>query len=152
MAYVDYDVAVVTNVTHEHLDWHGSWENYMAAKARLFEALSTTARKPGVAQDGGAEPRRPLLRLPEGQARRPGASPTRSTGDAGTGLAAATSGIAIRATARVHRSTPGTATAPVRLRLLGRYNVRTRWPPPARAWPWARPSRPSRPGWAPSSA
>ncbi len=44
---VDYDVAVVTNVTHEHLDWHGSWENYMAAKARLFEALNTSYRKPG---------------------------------------------------------------------------------------------------------
>jgi UDP-N-acetylmuramoyl-L-alanyl-D-glutamate--2,6-diaminopimelate ligase len=44
---VDYDVAVVTNVTHEHLDWHGSWENYMAAKARLFEALNTGYRKQG---------------------------------------------------------------------------------------------------------
>jgi UDP-N-acetylmuramoyl-L-alanyl-D-glutamate--2,6-diaminopimelate ligase len=44
---VDYDVAVVTNVTHEHMDWHGSWENYMAAKARLFEMLNTSYRKPG---------------------------------------------------------------------------------------------------------
>jgi UDP-N-acetylmuramoyl-L-alanyl-D-glutamate--2,6-diaminopimelate ligase len=43
---VDYDVAVVTNVTHEHMDWHGSWENYMAAKARLFEMLNTSYRKP----------------------------------------------------------------------------------------------------------
>jgi UDP-N-acetylmuramoyl-L-alanyl-D-glutamate--2,6-diaminopimelate ligase len=43
---VDYDVAVVTNVTHEHLDWHGTWQNYMAAKAKLFEALSTAYRKP----------------------------------------------------------------------------------------------------------
>ena len=44
---VDYDVAVVTNVTHEHLDWHGNWENYMAAKAKLFSALNTGYRKPG---------------------------------------------------------------------------------------------------------
>ncbi len=44
---VDYDVAVVTNVTHEHLDWHGTWDNYMAAKAKLFKALSTAHRKPG---------------------------------------------------------------------------------------------------------
>jgi UDP-N-acetylmuramoyl-L-alanyl-D-glutamate--2,6-diaminopimelate ligase len=43
---VDYDVAVVTNVTHEHMDWHGSWEKYMAAKARLFEMLNTSYRKP----------------------------------------------------------------------------------------------------------
>lgn len=47
VACVDYDVAVVTNVTHEHLDWHGSWENYMASKARLFEALNGSYRKPG---------------------------------------------------------------------------------------------------------
>jgi UDP-N-acetylmuramoyl-L-alanyl-D-glutamate--2,6-diaminopimelate ligase len=44
---VDYDVAVVTNVTHEHLDWHGNWDNYMAAKAKLFEALNTSHRKRG---------------------------------------------------------------------------------------------------------
>ncbi len=43
---VDYDVAVVTNVTHEHLDWHGSWQNYMDAKARLFKALGSSYRKP----------------------------------------------------------------------------------------------------------
>src|SRR5215203_6089560 len=47
---VDYDVAVVTNVTHEHMDWHGSWENYMAAKARLFEMLNTGYRKSGTAK------------------------------------------------------------------------------------------------------
>lgn len=44
---VDYDVAVVTNVTHEHMDWHKNWENYMGAKARLFEMLGTSYRKPG---------------------------------------------------------------------------------------------------------
>ena len=48
VAYIDYDVAVVTNVTHEHLDWHGSWENYMQAKARLFRALETSQRKPDI--------------------------------------------------------------------------------------------------------
>ncbi len=34
---VPYEIAVVTNVTHEHLDYHGSFENYVAAKRRLFE-------------------------------------------------------------------------------------------------------------------
>ncbi len=43
---VDFDVAVVTNITHEHLDFHGSWENYRDAKALLFRALSSTRRKP----------------------------------------------------------------------------------------------------------
>ena len=37
----EFDVAVVTNITHEHLDYHGDWEAYFAAKARLFEGLRT---------------------------------------------------------------------------------------------------------------
>lgn len=41
----EYDIAVVTNVTHEHLDYHGTYENYLAAKGRLFEMLSETAEK-----------------------------------------------------------------------------------------------------------
>ncbi len=36
---VDFDVAIVTNVTHEHLDYHGDYESYLAAKARLFSSL-----------------------------------------------------------------------------------------------------------------
>jgi len=44
----DFDVAVVTNVTHEHLDYHGSYEQYRADKARLFRGLTASHRKPGV--------------------------------------------------------------------------------------------------------
>ncbi len=44
----DFDVAVVTNVTHEHLDYHGTYEEYRAAKARLFRHLATSFRKPNV--------------------------------------------------------------------------------------------------------
>jgi UDP-N-acetylmuramoyl-L-alanyl-D-glutamate--2,6-diaminopimelate ligase len=44
----DLDLAVVTNVTHEHLDIHGSIEAYRRAKAMLFEHLATAYRKPGV--------------------------------------------------------------------------------------------------------
>ncbi|HEX9116148.1 MAG TPA: UDP-N-acetylmuramoyl-L-alanyl-D-glutamate--2,6-diaminopimelate ligase [Anaerolineae bacterium] len=45
-----FDVAVVTNITHEHLDYHGSYEAYRAAKAMLFRSLATTPRKPGQAK------------------------------------------------------------------------------------------------------
>lgn len=31
------DAAVVLNITQDHLDWHGTMQAYMAAKARLFE-------------------------------------------------------------------------------------------------------------------
>lgn len=41
-----YDIGVVTNITHEHLDQHGSYENYRAAKARLLQLLETTLSKP----------------------------------------------------------------------------------------------------------
>jgi UDP-N-acetylmuramoyl-L-alanyl-D-glutamate--2,6-diaminopimelate ligase len=45
---VDVDVAVLTNVTHEHLDFHGTWEQYRRAKARLFEMAAQSHHKPGV--------------------------------------------------------------------------------------------------------
>jgi UDP-N-acetylmuramoyl-L-alanyl-D-glutamate--2,6-diaminopimelate ligase len=35
----NFSVAAVTNITHEHLNFHGSYEAYRAAKARLFEML-----------------------------------------------------------------------------------------------------------------
>ena len=40
---IDFDVAVVTNITHEHLDYHGSYEAYFAAKATLFEKVAQRA-------------------------------------------------------------------------------------------------------------
>lgn len=44
----EFDVAVVTNITHEHLDYHQTYEAYREAKALLFRSLSTSFRKPGV--------------------------------------------------------------------------------------------------------
>ncbi len=38
VAGVDFDVAVFTNLSHEHLDYHGNMENYGRVKRRLFEA------------------------------------------------------------------------------------------------------------------
>ena len=43
----DFDLAVITNITHEHLDYHGSWEAYREAKARLFRSLDESAPKAG---------------------------------------------------------------------------------------------------------
>lgn len=42
---IDFDVAVYTNLTHEHLDYHKNFDNYFDAKARLFENM----KKDGVA-------------------------------------------------------------------------------------------------------
>ena len=41
-----YDVAVFTNITHEHLDFHGTFEQYRQDKALLFEYLSSEKPKP----------------------------------------------------------------------------------------------------------
>ncbi len=48
VAAVEYDVAALTNITHEHLDIHGSFEAYRAAKFLLFRSLFHSDRKPGV--------------------------------------------------------------------------------------------------------
>jgi len=42
----EFDIGVVTNITHEHMNEHGSYENYRAAKARLFSSLEITLEKP----------------------------------------------------------------------------------------------------------
>jgi len=44
---IDYDVAVFTNLTPEHIESHGGFENYKWAKGRLFAALATGKRKDG---------------------------------------------------------------------------------------------------------
>lgn len=36
--FIDFAVAAVTNVTAEHIEAHGTFENYMAAKGELFKA------------------------------------------------------------------------------------------------------------------
>ncbi|HSM24124.1 MAG TPA: UDP-N-acetylmuramoyl-L-alanyl-D-glutamate--2,6-diaminopimelate ligase, partial [Anaerolineaceae bacterium] len=41
-----FDIAVVTNITHEHLDYHGSYQAYLEAKGRLFESLGIGPSKP----------------------------------------------------------------------------------------------------------
>jgi UDP-N-acetylmuramoyl-L-alanyl-D-glutamate--2,6-diaminopimelate ligase len=59
LAGIDYDVAVVTNITSEHLEVHGSKERYWRAKAMLFERIDPQRRKhPG---PGFAVPRACVL-------------------------------------------------------------------------------------------
>jgi UDP-N-acetylmuramoyl-L-alanyl-D-glutamate--2,6-diaminopimelate ligase len=46
VAGVEYDVAVFTNLTQDHLDYHGTMETYFEAKAKLFGMLGA-AQKTG---------------------------------------------------------------------------------------------------------
>jgi len=45
---LEWDVAVFTNLTQDHLDYHGTMENYFESKAKLFTRLAQqqTKRKP----------------------------------------------------------------------------------------------------------
>jgi UDP-N-acetylmuramoyl-L-alanyl-D-glutamate--2,6-diaminopimelate ligase len=43
---LDFDVALFTNLTRDHLDFHGTFEDYRRAKRRLFELLAASP-KPG---------------------------------------------------------------------------------------------------------
>ena len=45
VAGIDFDVAVITNLTREHLDYHGTMEAYREAKAALFRGLWSAYRK-----------------------------------------------------------------------------------------------------------
>lgn len=44
---VPFDIVALTNVTHEHLDYHGTMEQYRQAKSRLFANLANSKRKNG---------------------------------------------------------------------------------------------------------
>ncbi|HUJ12029.1 MAG TPA: UDP-N-acetylmuramoyl-L-alanyl-D-glutamate--2,6-diaminopimelate ligase [Verrucomicrobiae bacterium] len=46
VAAVDFDIAVFTNLSQDHLDYHHTMKNYFESKAKLFSALGTV-RKTG---------------------------------------------------------------------------------------------------------
>ena len=54
---VPYSVAVMTNVTHEHLDYHKTFERYRDAKRKLFKIANKHGLRTGIinAEDPSAE-------------------------------------------------------------------------------------------------
>ncbi len=45
VAGVEFDTAIFTNLTQDHLDFHGTMENYLRAKSKLFDMVSRRGRK-----------------------------------------------------------------------------------------------------------
>jgi UDP-N-acetylmuramoyl-L-alanyl-D-glutamate--2,6-diaminopimelate ligase len=61
LADVRFDIGVFLNVTHEHLEFHGSFERYRDDKANLFRALDRSAEglaggSKAAGRTGGSEP------------------------------------------------------------------------------------------------
>src|SRR2546428_11873663 len=51
-----FDVAVFTNLTQDHLDFHGTLESYRLAKRRLFELLAGSPKPTRTAVVNGDDP------------------------------------------------------------------------------------------------
>jgi len=56
---IPYSIVVMTNVTHEHLDYHGTFERYRDAKRKLFQLANKASRSKRIgiinAEDPSAE-------------------------------------------------------------------------------------------------
>ena len=46
---VPYQVAVMTNITHDHLEYHGTFQRYLEAKTKLFKIANKHGLKYGIA-------------------------------------------------------------------------------------------------------
>lgn len=56
LAGVQYDVGIFTNLTQDHLDFHGTMEQYEAAKLLLFTEYAAASSKPFVATMNAKDP------------------------------------------------------------------------------------------------
>jgi UDP-N-acetylmuramoyl-L-alanyl-D-glutamate--2,6-diaminopimelate ligase len=113
---VDFDVAVFTNLTQDHLDYHGTMEAYAAAKERLFFEHQPRAAVIHVDDPLGAELARRLSRSDAGRTQLIRVSRRSSDDDA---MFAAESCTAGRFEAKLF----GLESVQIATPLLGRHNV-----------------------------
>ena len=66
---VAYDAAIFTNLSHEHLDLHGSFEAYRAAKLRLFASLAAGDANPAKTVGGTPWPKLAVINRDDPAAR-----------------------------------------------------------------------------------
>ncbi len=128
---IPYDVAIFTNLSHEHLELHGTYEAYRAAKRSLFERLAGAPDRP--AKPATLPGRRPWPRGGIVNADDPEAdvfaAATRAAGarlvTCGVGGGADVRALRVAESAaglRVQVATPR-GTVDLRLPLVGRFNV-----------------------------
>ncbi len=133
---IPFDVAILTNLTHEHLEFHGTFEAYRAAKRSLFERLGAgvagqtgRAVKPRTLPDGRPWPRGGIVNADDPNAaifaaatRNAGAT-LLSYGVEAAGAAVRASDIDVAGDGIVATVTTPRGAATLRLPLLGRFNV-----------------------------
>jgi UDP-N-acetylmuramoyl-L-alanyl-D-glutamate--2,6-diaminopimelate ligase len=120
VAEVAYDAAILTNVTHEHLELHGTFEAYRAAKLSLFERLATpgAAVRPRVGIVNRDDPSAPLF---EAVVRESGARLVTYGADP-SATVHATRVVEDARRLRIRLATPR-GESELELRLAGRFNV-----------------------------
>ncbi|MBM4409024.1 MAG: UDP-N-acetylmuramoyl-L-alanyl-D-glutamate--2,6-diaminopimelate ligase, partial [Chloroflexi bacterium] len=118
---IAYDVAIFTNLSHEHLELHGTFEAYRAAKLGLFERLGRPA-------DGKPWPRAGIVNRDDAEAaifeavtRESGARLVTYGTDRGADVRAERVEESVRGT-RFRAATP-TWGGEIHLTLMGRFNV-----------------------------
>lgn len=66
-AFIDLDALIVTNIAPEHIESHGSFENYLAAKLSIGESLAHSSKSRRIlvsnAEDQGLEPFRKITNV-----------------------------------------------------------------------------------------
>jgi len=115
---ISYQAAVFTNLTHDHLDFHGDMDAYFAAKARLFEQLQPEEQTPPpCAVINVDDPRGPdmIQRVPSG-CRVISYGTTETAQVRATAIECSSGGTAF------HLQSPWGG-GPIQMRLLGRFNV-----------------------------
>jgi UDP-N-acetylmuramoyl-L-alanyl-D-glutamate--2,6-diaminopimelate ligase len=125
---IAFDVAILTNLTHEHLEFHGTWEAYRDAKLSLFERLAAGPRNPPATLGGRPIPKAAIVNADDpsaglfaGVAQEAGARILTY----GTDAAADVRAIRVREDARgltIDVAAPA-GESRVALRLAGRFNV-----------------------------
>ncbi len=136
---VHYDVAVFTNLTRDHLDYHGDMETYGAAKAKLFVRSGLRAAVINIDDDFGAH-LHTRLNAQQTTAKAP-LTPTLSPASGGEGekgMQLQVIGLSARGNAQAHMRAEnvvldasgiafdlvlGDARHPVSSLLLGRFNI-----------------------------
>jgi UDP-N-acetylmuramoyl-L-alanyl-D-glutamate--2,6-diaminopimelate ligase len=128
VAEIAYDAAILTNLTHEHLELHGTFEAYRAAKLSLFERLATRLPESAADASKAALPRTGIVNRDDPSA----ALFEAVTMEAGARLITYGSDPAADVRAlhvsedarrlRVHLAAPS-GEADLELRLAGRFNV-----------------------------